>query len=55
MFTRWDINAVLCHGDTFMVGNIILQFAGIFTDTLTAASGCDSLVVSNTSVVIGGS
>lgn len=39
----------LCQGQTLQVGTRIYSASGIYTDTLTAANGCDSIVISNLS------
>lgn len=38
---------VICFGDAFAVGDSLYTETGFYTDTLTAASGCDSIVSLN--------
>jgi len=38
------INQTLCQGSTLTVGSSVYSTSGIYYDTLTAASGCDSIV-----------
>jgi hypothetical protein len=38
------LNITLCEGDAVIVGNNSYINAGTYTDTLTAANGCDSIV-----------
>lgn len=40
----------LCAGDTLTVGSSVYTTSGTFTDTLTAAGGCDSIVTTNLTV-----
>lgn len=41
------INSSICPGETYILGNISYTMPGIYTTTLTAISGCDSVVVLN--------
>ena len=40
----------ICNGDSVLVGNNVYSSAGIYTDTLTTSSGCDSIVYTNISI-----
>lgn len=44
-------NAQICTGDSLFVGGAFQTTAGTYMDTLTAASGCDSVVTTNLTVV----
>lgn len=41
----------ICQGDTLYVGNVYHTTAGAYTDTLTALSGCDSIVQTTLTVL----
>ena len=41
---RNNLNATICQGETFEVGNSSYSNTGTFFDTLVAANGCDSIV-----------
>ncbi len=43
-FFETDLTAAICPGDTFFFHLDTLTEAGIYTDTLTATGGCDSIV-----------
>ena len=45
------INATICTGDSYTLGNVTYQTPGIHEQNLIATSGCDSLVTLNLSVV----
>lgn len=38
------LQAVICPGDSYVFGHDTLEDAGIYTDSLTAVGGCDSIV-----------
>ncbi|HEX7411590.1 MAG TPA: gliding motility-associated C-terminal domain-containing protein, partial [Bacteroidales bacterium] len=42
-----NISPVICQGDTCTVGTSKYTKAGIYTDVLSTASGCDSIVTTN--------
>ena len=42
---RTTLEQMLCYGDSLLFGGKYRTQSGIYTDTLTAASGCDSVVV----------
>ena len=42
---RTTLDQMLCYGDSLLFGGKYRTQSGIYTDTLTAASGCDSIVV----------
>ncbi|MDZ4846946.1 MAG: gliding motility-associated C-terminal domain-containing protein [Chitinophagales bacterium] len=44
------LNPAICIGESFTVGSSTYTTTGIFTDTLIAASGCDSIVTTNLTV-----
>ncbi|MEO6167249.1 MAG: gliding motility-associated C-terminal domain-containing protein, partial [Chitinophagales bacterium] len=46
-----NISAYICQGDSLFAGGAYQHFAGIFNDTTVAASGCDSVVITNLSVI----
>jgi hypothetical protein len=50
-----NLSATICQGQTFAFGNQNLGAAGIYTRTMTAANGCDSLITLTLTVNIGGS
>lgn len=39
-----NLVSTICDGENFIVGGSIYNSTGMYTDTLTAANGCDSLV-----------
>ncbi len=45
-----DLTETICQGDSIMIGNSIYKTTGTYTDTLTAANGCDSIVNLNLTV-----
>ena len=42
---RTTLDQILCYGDSLLFGGKYRTQSGIYIDTLTAASGCDSVVV----------
>lgn len=44
------LDVTICQGDSFLVGGGFQTTSGIFTDTLTSAGGCDSIVTTNLNV-----
>lgn len=44
------IQAVICSGENYFAGGALQTVAGIYTDTLVASSGCDSIVITNLAV-----
>jgi gliding motility-associated-like protein len=44
------INPFICSGDSFKMGNHYYYSAGFYNDTITANSGCDSIVFTNLQV-----
>ena len=42
---KFTLEQMLCHGDSMLFGGKYRTQSGTYTDTLTAASGCDSVVV----------
>ena len=46
-----NLEAFICEGETYKFGSNGLTQAGIYTDSLTAISGCDSLIVLNLTVI----
>ncbi len=42
-----NLNPVLCQGQTFAVGTHVYSTTGYYTDSLTTASGCDSIVITH--------
>ena len=45
------IAAEVCDGESFVVGNSAYTSTGIYTDILTGPNGCDSIVVTNLTVL----
>lgn len=39
------LNATICRGEDFLVGNISHTTTGLYTDTLKTINGCDSVVI----------
>lgn len=48
---RTSLDTSICAGKAFRVGNSEYRVAGSYRDTLTAASGCDSIVSLNLSLI----
>ncbi|MEX2590681.1 MAG: T9SS type A sorting domain-containing protein [Chitinophagales bacterium] len=46
-----QIDTAICAGESFTVGNSTYSSAGNYTDTLTAANGCDSIVNTNLTIL----
>ena len=46
----WQWGTSICNGDSVIVGNSVYNTVGIYTDTLTTSSGCDSIVYTNISI-----
>ena len=40
----------ICTGETYNVGNSTYQTAGIYVDSLTSITGCDSVITLNLSI-----
>lgn len=47
---RTTINADICQGSTYFAGGGQQSTSGVYLDTLTAATGCDSIVTTNLTV-----
>ena len=47
----WQQSFSICDGDSIVVGSIVYDTAGTYTDTLSSANGCDSIVYTNISVM----
>ncbi|MFZ4400427.1 MAG: gliding motility-associated C-terminal domain-containing protein [Bacteroidales bacterium] len=45
-----NIYPVICQGDTFLIGTHQLTVSGVYSDTLTSISGCDSIITTNLTV-----
>jgi hypothetical protein len=45
-----NISASICQGQTFIFGNQTISTTGIYSDTLSSLSGCDSVVTLNLNV-----
>ena len=41
----------ICQGESVAVGSSVYTFTGIFTDTITAVAGCDSIVTTDLTVL----
>jgi gliding motility-associated-like protein len=48
---RTALNVAICQGESYAVGGSSYTATGIFIDTLTAASGCDSIVTLELGVI----
>ena len=44
------VNAVICPGDSYVLGSQTITGAGTYTEVFTAANGCDSTVTASVSV-----
>lgn len=44
-FSSVNVDAEICQGETYILGNQILTASGIYQETLTSNFGCDSIVV----------
>ncbi len=42
-----NLNQTICNGDSLLLGGNFQTTSGIYTDTLTSYSGCDSILVTN--------
>ena len=45
------INATICFGDVFYVANSTYTSSGVYSDTVIAANGCDSVITTNLTVL----
>ncbi len=45
------LNVAICQGQDYQVGNSNYTLPGVYRDTLTAATGCDSIVTLNLQVI----
>ncbi len=45
------LNVAICQGQDYSVGNSTYNSPGVYLDTLTAATGCDSIVTLNLQVI----
>lgn len=43
-------NLAICYGDSVVIGGNVHNTTGIYSDTLTAVNGCDSIVTTNLTV-----
>ena len=48
------LNYSICSGDNVLINNISYSQAGIYNNYLTTSQGCDSIIVLNLEVLIGG-
>ncbi|MCO6494527.1 MAG: SBBP repeat-containing protein [Bacteroidetes bacterium] len=48
--TTQDIN--ICQGDSLIMGSNVYKVAGTYTDTVSNIIGCDSIVITNLSIVV---
>ncbi len=46
------LDIAICEGQDYQVGNSVYSAPGVYTDILTAASGCDSIVTLNLQVIV---
>lgn len=47
-----NLNVHICSGDSMFVGGSWQHIAGTYYDTLTASTGCDSIVISHLTVIV---
>ena len=50
-FFNTNLSATICAGESYTFGDTTLALAGIYTDTLTALGGCDSVLILNLHVL----
>ena len=50
--TSSTINPIICEGESFIIGSSVLSTTGTFTEILTNAKGCDSVVTINLNVIV---
>jgi gliding motility-associated-like protein len=46
-----QVNATICNGETYYAGGANQSLSGLYIDTLTAASGCDSIIHTDLTVL----
>lgn len=46
-----NLNPTICQGATFQVGNKFYSTTGIYTDTLVSSALCDSIIITNLTVI----
>jgi len=47
----WQQAFSICNGDSIVVGSSVYDTTGVYTDTLNASNGCDSIVYTNISIM----
>ena len=47
----WQQAFSICNGDSVVVGSSVYDSPGVYTDTLNASNGCDSIVYTNISII----
>lgn len=50
-FKTTALNETICNGETYSFGGQAIGSSGVYKDTLTAASGCDSIVTLNLAIL----
>ena len=40
----------LCYGDSALFGGVMYEYSGVYTDTLQAQAGCDSVAIFNLTI-----
>ncbi len=48
---RVEENVALCHGESYVVGSQTYTTSGIYTDTLLTEDNCDSIIVTNLTII----
>jgi hypothetical protein len=46
-----QVDTTICTGDSYVIGNNTYTTSGSYTDTLTTINGCDSIIVTNLTVI----
>lgn len=47
-----NLNAFICQGDSLFVGGSYQQLPGIYYDTLTSSTGCDSIIITQLQEIV---
>ncbi len=49
--TQYTQNKTICEGQNYFIGGDLQTLSGIYYDTLTNAQGCDSVIITNLTIV----
>ncbi|MCO5279622.1 MAG: hypothetical protein M9931_01045, partial [Chitinophagales bacterium] len=49
-FISTNLNKSICQGNSYLFNNVSLTQSGVYKDTLTSSSGCDSIITLNLAV-----